>query len=202
MNKVLVATAVRAGLFLAGCATVGTRQATGPRVIATFDERGMTGQNVSLVRDGSSIRGNAYGRPVSLEWDGAGVKGSYWNLPVKLAVTPAGEATQVDGELFGALAAFEYTSRRLEGLLGGCAFLFESTGGSQFEGRRACVGKKVEGLSIAVPQQLAQRSEAERAAWLALLLTDETVEAPFVRAQVLVGGEKIQQAPSGCKRQQ
>ena len=202
MSRILAAVAVGAGLFLAGCATVGARQAPGPRVVATFDEHGMTGANVSLARDASSVRGTAYGRPVSIEWEGTGVRGSYRDLPVKLTVTPAGEATYVEGEFYGEAAAFKYAPRRLEGFLSGCAFLLESAGGSQFEGNRACVGKKREGLAIAVPAQLAQRSEAERAAWLALLLTDGTVEMPFVRAQVSVSAEKGQRLRPPASRRE
>src|SRR5512132_1194127 len=191
MTKILGAMTVVGGLLLSGCATVGARQAPARRVVATFDEHGMDGAKVSLRRDGSSIRGSAYGRAVSLEWDGTDVRGSYEELPVKLAVTPAGEATYVEGEFYGESAAFKYAPRRLEGFLGGCAFLLESAGGTRFEGNRACAGKRAEVLAIAVPAQLAQRSEAERAAWLALLLTDETVELPFVRAQVVASVDRV-----------
>ncbi len=202
MNKILVAMAVGAGLFLSGCATVGARQASGPRVVATFDEHGMTGQNVSLVRDASSIKGQAYGRAVSIEWSGTNVKGTYRELPVKLVVAPAGEAMRVDGEFYGEAAAFQYAPKLLEGLLSGCAFHLESSGG-HFDGYRSCPGKKTEALEIAVPVQLAQRSEAERAAWLALLLTDETVEVPFVRAQVVVGVQSLNRfrPGTGCRGQ-
>ncbi len=203
MNKILVAMAVGAGLFLAGCATLGASQATGPRVVATFDEHGMTGQNVSLVRDASSIRGNAYGRPVSIEWSGTDVKGSYRDLPVKLSVTPAAESMSVGGEFYGEDAAFQYAPRRLEGFVSGCAFLLVSTGGTRFEGRRSCVGEKPEELTIAVPAQLAQRSEAERAAWLALLLTDESVEVPFVRAQISASSDKMKRPrQQSCRKQE
>ncbi len=191
MTKILAAMAVGGGLFLAGCATMGARPAPARQVVATFDEHGMTGQNVSLVRDGSSIKGSAYGRAVSLEWDAAGVQGSYENHPVKLAVTPAGEAMRVEGEFYGESATFQYAPRRLEGFLSGCAFLLESAGESRLKGQRACAGKSVELLTIAVPAQLAQRSEAERAAWLALLLTDETVDEPSVRTQAVASVNRL-----------
>jgi hypothetical protein len=201
MSKILTAMAMGCGLFLAGCATVGARQAPAPRVVATFDGHGMTAPNVALRRDGSSIRGNAYGRAVSLEWEGTDVWGSYWNLPVKLAVTPAGDAAQVDGEFFGESAAFLYTPRKIDGFLSGCAFLLESVDGKRFDGRRACPGKSMEVLTISFPEQLARRSEAERVAWMALLLTDETVEVPFARAQVSAGGERIQRPRMGACQQ-
>ena len=185
MNKILASMTLGCGLLLAGCATVGARQALAPRVVATFDEHGMTGKRVSLRRDGTSIRGSAYGRPVSIEWDGATVRGSYSRLPVMLTVAPAGEALRVAGEFYGESAAFQYAPQRLEGLLGGCAFFLERGEGNRLNGHRTCYGKKTETLSIAVPGQLAQRSEAERAAWLALFITDGTVEVPFVKAQVI-----------------
>ncbi len=54
-----------------------------------------------------------------------------------------------------------------------------------------CPGGRTETLTIAVPAQLAQYSEAERAAWLTLLMTDETVEVPFARAQVIASVERM-----------
>ena len=186
MAKVSVAMMLGCGLVLAGCATVGARKDAMPRVVATFDDHGMTAQDVSLLRDASSIRGNAYGRPVSIEWDDASVRGSYRNLPVKFAVSRAGETVQVEGEFYGEAAEFQYAPDRLEGFLSGCAFLLVENGGrGRLEGHRACVTRKAEALTIVVPEQLARRSEAERAAWLALFITDGTVEVPFVKAQVI-----------------
>lgn len=149
-----------------GCAGAQKPQA----LTGKFDATGLHGEAVQLDRAGGRIHGTAYARPVELEIDGTQIHGRFRELPVKLGVSLNEVGTIVKGEFDGAAAAFQYTPHRIEGYLSGCAFLLEHRQGSQYQGARACGGARPVPLTVNLPPLLTQFSDAERAAWLAVIL--------------------------------
>lgn len=163
MRKILAV----AVLWMTGCATVPAEPIRG-----RFDARGLQGEHVSLVRAPRQIVGEALARPVRLELAPDEVRGVFNDQRVRLRVEPEGDALRVTGEFDGAGAAFRASPGRLEGFVGGCAFLLQSGGPNTYRGPRKCGVSRAREVSVTLPALLPALPPAERAAWLALLLLD------------------------------
>lgn len=180
-----------AGMVVVGLGCAGAQKPQG--LSGKFDSTGLHGEAVSLDRDGGRITGTAFARPVALEVEGTQIHGRFRDLPVRLAVSLNEVGTEVKGEFDGAAAAFQYTPKRIEGYLGGCAFLLEHQQGAQYQGARSCGGTRAVPLTVNVPPLLTQFSDAERAAWMAVILSGQEQVRSVGGAAIAYSGDGNEQ---------
>lgn len=173
-------------LTVSGCGSPGARSAASPPADEhlTLVTSGASNQlklegrelfgprlNVSFYDDG--YRGSYdYQYVVDLRASGADkIVGSIAGQPTDLTIEEGPSWLRVHGLYKGRLSSFVFTSRRLQGMIGDCAYLLRTTQGDPetYFGGRACTGGGG-GTRLTLPDAFEGRSARDRVVALALLL--------------------------------
>lgn len=191
-------------MAIVGCA--GTVRAGGnttvladSAMVVRFSDQGLSSEALNVQRRADGLAGTASGQPVTMTWDESSVEGKYRDLPVALTVTHEEGSTIAQGELDGHAAAFRFSPSTLEGFISECAFKTEKQADGSYAGARSCGTGAAQRMVVTLPARLWERTEPERAAWIALLLSEyrkvEDGERSIAGAAAVMSAQSVQRQP-------
>ncbi len=169
------ALAAAAALLSAG--TVGAQgdqylylRTPGNALTARTGAESVVGPNLQLVRDGRTLRGNAFGQVVFIGLNGEELGGTVGSELTRLSFEQQGETLEARGTFYGRVARLSLSPQALSGTVGLCSYDLKATGDGGYQGARSCGGRPERPVLLAIPPALAEQGPAMTLATLGLIL--------------------------------
>lgn len=204
--KRLFLSALALSLLSTGCAaTSGAHSPGGGMRLGDSSEEplrlegdSITGPKTSLRMGEDGMHGRYLTRNVSLQWNYQELTGSVGERPTRLQLAE-GDDTRVWGTFAGMAVSLTEDGTWLQGMVGACAYALKREG-DDYKGMRECGSKLERDIAFSFPQAIAARPVGERAALMALMLTNARppVGAPQM-SRVNKGGKEALGPISSCR---